>query len=47
MKDIRRTKGTKAKKKAAVKDLKPRSQEGPKGGVTNVSRFDPYKNFKF
>jgi hypothetical protein len=37
---------TKAKK-AAVRDLKPTKADATKGGATNTSRFDPYKNFKF
>jgi hypothetical protein len=30
----------------AVKDLSPRKTQDVKGGVT-VTRFDPYRNFKF
>jgi hypothetical protein len=41
-------KGTKTKaKKAAVSDLKPPRTDATKGGATNTSRVDPYKNFKF
>ena len=41
-------KATSAKaKKATVRDLKPTRTETPKGGATNTTRFDPYKNFKF
>ena len=34
-------------KKASARDLKPRRTEAAKGGATNTTRFDPYKNFKF
>ena len=41
-------KGTKTKaKNATVRDLKPTKTDATKGGATNTSRFDPYKNFKF
>ena len=41
-------KETKTKaKKATVRDLKPTKADATKGGATNSSRFDPYKNFKF
>ncbi len=34
-------------KKAAMKDLKPTKAGATKGGRTNTTRLDPYKNFKF
>lgn len=42
-----KAKGTKTKVKKAVRDLKPSRSDAAKGGATNTSRFDPYKNFKF
>jgi hypothetical protein len=43
-----KAKETKTKgKKAAVRDLKPTRADATKGGATNSSRVDPYKNFKF
>jgi hypothetical protein len=40
-------KTTRKAKKAAARDLKPTRTDAPKGGATNTTRFDPYKNFKF
>jgi hypothetical protein len=43
-----KAKGTKTKaKKATLGNLKPNKADATKGGTTNSSRFDPYKNFKF
>ena len=49
MRSSRRTaKSTKTTaKKTSTRDLKPRRTEGARGGATNTTRFDPYKNFKF
>jgi hypothetical protein len=43
-----KAKGSRTKaKKAALRDLKPSTADATRGGTTNSSRFDPYKNFKF
>jgi hypothetical protein len=47
-KSARKAKGETGKRKnAAVKDLKPTKTGATRGGATNTTRFDPYKNFKF